>query len=179
MFKIEDSLVIAVDFQVRLMPAMHNSEEVEKKAEMFIKGCRLLDVPILVTQQYTKGLGDTLPSIKNALGEFGHIEKTAFSCLRDGGFAEKFKQSGRKNIIVMGIEAHVCVQQTVLDLLDGRYNVYVLADCISSRSEVDHKYAEKRMRQAGAVLTTAEAVLFEFLLGAEHPKRKEISGLVK
>ena len=179
MFKIEDSLVIAVDFQVRLMPAMYNCEEVEKKAEMFIKGCRLLDVPILVTQQYTKGLGDTLPSIKDAFGEFEHIEKTAFSCLRDKGFAKKLKESGRKNVIVAGIEAHVCVQQTVLDLLDGGYTVYVVADCISSRSEADHKYAEERMRQAGAVITTAEAVLFEFLLGAEHPMRKEVSGLVK
>ena len=179
MFKIEDSLVIAVDFQVRLMPAMHNCEEVEKKAEMFVKGCRLLGVPILVTQQYTKGLGDTLPSIKEALGEFEHIEKTAFSCLRDEGFAKKLKESGKKNIIVAGIESHVCVQQTVLDLLDSEYNVYVIADCISSRSEVDHKYAEERMRQVGAVLTTAEAVLFEFLLGAEHPKRKGVSELVK
>lgn len=179
MFKIEDSLVVAVDFQVRLMPAMNDCEKVEKKSEMFIRGCRLLDVPILVTQQYTKGLGDTLPSLKEALDEFEHIEKVVFSCCGDEGFVKKLEESGKKNIIVMGIESHVCVQQTVLDLLLRGHNVYVIADCISSRSETDHKYAEMRMQQAGAVITTAESVLFEFILSADHPKRKEISNLVK
>jgi len=179
LFKTCDSLVVAVDFQVRLMTAMFDFEAVEKKAGMFVSSCKILDVPIVVTQQYTKGLGETIPTLKEALGEFEPIEKVIFSCCGAKEFMDKIESSGRKNIIVMGIESHVCVQQTVLDLLDKGYNVYVLADCISSRSKMDDKYAKKRMRQAGAVITTAESVLFEFLLSADHPKRKEISNLVK
>ena len=179
MFKIEDSLVLVIDFQARLTPFIYKYEELEKKAEIFIKGCRILDVPVLVMQQYTKGLGDTSPVLKDAFGEFEHIEKITFSSYGNAEFIQKLEASGKKNIVVTGIEAHVCVQQTVLDLLANGYNVYVLADCIGSRSETDKAYAEKRMRQAGAVLTTMESVLFELLIRADHPKRKDISNLVK
>jgi nicotinamidase-related amidase len=179
MFKIEDSLVLVIDFQVRLMPFIHKHEELEKKVESFIKGCRILELPILTMQQYTKGLGDTSQVLKDALGEFEHIEKITFSCCGNEEFVGKLEASGKKNIIVTGIESHICVQQTVLDLLTDGYNVYVIADCIGSRSEVDRVYAEKRMRQAGAVITTMESVLFELLTRADHPKRKEISNLVK
>ena len=179
MFKIEDTLLLVVDFQVNLMPAIHNHNELEKKTVTFINGCRLLDMPILTMQQYSKGLGDTIPAIKAALGEFQHIEKTTFSCYGDAGFVTKLKETGKTNIIVTGIEAHICVQQTVLDLLDNGYNVYVVADCIGSRNETDRLYAEKRMQQAGAIITTLESVLFELLLRAEHPMRKEISKLVQ
>jgi len=179
MFKIEDSIALVIDFQARLMPFIYRHEEMEKKAEIFIKGCRVLDVPLLVMQQYTKGLGDTSQILKDALGEFEHIEKITFSGCGNAEFIEKLEASGKKNIIVTGIEAHVCVQQTVLDLLASGYNVYVLADCIGSRNETDRAYAEKRMRQAGAVITTMESVLFELLIRADHPKRKDISNLVK
>ena len=179
MFKIEDTLVLVIDFQVRLMPAIHNHEELERKTEAFIKGCRILDIPILTMQQYTKGLGETSPVLKEALGEFEYIEKITFSCCGNSEFTVKLHESGRKNIVVTGIEAHICVQQTVLDLLANGYNVYVIADCIGSRSETDRVYAENRMKQAGAVITTMESVLFEFLVRADHPKRKEISNLVK
>jgi nicotinamidase-related amidase len=179
MFKIEDSLALIVDFQVRLMPFINKHEEMEKKAGIFIKGCRVLDLPVLVMQQYTQGLGDTAQALKDALGEFEHIEKMSFSCCGNAEFIEKLEAAGKKNIIVAGIEAHICVQQTVLDLLARGCNVYVLADCIGSRSESDRVYAEARMRQAGAVITTVESVLFELLARADHPKRKEISSLVK
>ena len=179
MFKTEDSLILVIDFQVRLMPFIHNHEELEKKVEAFIKGCRILDMPILTMQQYTKGLGDTSPVLKNALGDFEHIEKITFSCCGNAEFNDELNKLEKKNIVVTGIEAHICVQQTVLDLLANEYNVYVLSDCIGSRNEKDRIYAEKRMYQAGAVITTMESVLFEFLGRADHPKRKEISALVK
>jgi nicotinamidase-related amidase len=179
MFKIEDSLVLVIDFQERLMPSIYKHEELEKKAGIFIKGCRILDLPILVMQQYTKGLGETAQALKDALGEFEYIEKITFSGCGNAEFVQKLESSGKKNIIVTGVEAHVCVQQTVLDLLAAGYSVYVLADCIGSRSELDKVYAEKRMAQAGAVITTAESVLFELLVRADHPKRKDISNLVK
>ena len=175
----ENTLLLVVDFQERLMPAMRNCDELGRKAGALIKGCRLLDIPILTTQQYTKGLGATVPDIEEALGEFEPIEKITFSCLGESAFVNKLSQFGEKNILVVGIEAHICVQQTVLDLLGKGYNVYVIADCVGSRSETDYIYAGMRMQQAGAVLTTMESVLFEFLISAEHPKRKEISNLIK
>jgi len=179
MLSTENTLLLLIDFQVRLMPAISNHEELAEKTETMIRGCRLLDVPILTTQQYTKGLGDTLPALKDALGEFKEIEKITFSCCGNPEFNAKLKETGRKNIIVTGVEAHICVQQTVLDLLDNGYSVYVIADCIGSRYAKDLACAETRMQQAGAILTTMESVLFEFLVSADHPKRKEISNLVK
>ena len=179
MLLVENALLLVVDFQDRLMPSICYQEELAKRVETLIRGCRLLDVPILVTQQYTRGLGDTLAALKDALGEFEHVEKNTFSCYDAPEFVNKLEESGRKSIIVTGVEAHICVQQTVMDLLGKGYSVYVVADCIGSRSEMDCIYAEHRMRQAGAVLTTFESILFEFLKSADHPKRKDISNLVK
>ena len=179
MFKIEDSLLIVVDCQEKMMPAIHGSEKLLERIALLIRGIRILEIPILTAQQYTKGLGDTSKILKDALGDFKHIEKIDFSCCGEPEFIKKLKSTGRKNIIVCGVEAHVCVQQTVLDLLAAGNNVYVIADCIGSRHENDRIYAENRMRQTGAVLTTAESALFELLRRADHPKRKEISALVK
>jgi len=179
MLSIENTLLLVVDIQARLMPFINNNEELERKCGIFIKGCRLLDVPILTVQQYTKGLGETMPSLQSALGEFEPVEKITFSCYGDTKFIEKLSEYGKKNIFVIGIESHICVQQTVLDLLENGYNAYVIADCLGSRFETDKHYAEKRMRQAGAIITTAESALFELLKRADHPKRKEIQGLIK
>ena len=179
MLSVINTLLLVVDIQERLMPYINNNDEIAKKCELFIKGCRLLDVPTLTMQQYTKGLGETVPVVKNALGDFEPVEKISFSCCGDAGFIRKLEKSGKKDILVIGIEAHICVQQTVLDLLEKGYNVYVIVDCIGSRFEKDRCYAERRMEKAGAVLTTAESVLFELLKSADHPKRKEISNLVK
>jgi len=179
MLKTENTAALIIDFQERMMPSISNHEELIRKAAVFAKGCRILDVPVLVTQQYTKGLGETMPALRDALGEFEHIEKTSFSCRGEPVFVDKLKAMNKNNVLVTGVESHICVQQTVLELLEDGWAVYVIADCIGSRSETDRAYAEQRMRQAGAVLTTTEAVLFEFMLNAGHPKRKEISNLVK
>ena len=179
MLLIENALLLVIDLQVRLMPSIFNHEEISRSAATLIRGCRLLGIPVLVTQQYTKGLGETLPTMKDSLGEFEPIEKTTFSCYGNQEFLNKLEGSGRKRIIVTGVETHICVQQTAMHLLENGYNVYVAADCAGSRSENDRFYAEQRMRQAGVVLTTCESVLFEFLKSADHPKRKEISNLVK
>ena len=179
MLKSENALLLVIDFQERLMPSIHGHAELEKKTAAFIKGCRILDVPVLTTQQYTKGLGDTSQALKDALCKFDPIEKITFSCCETIMFIDKLNSLGKKEIIVTGIEAHICVQQTALDLLDSGYTVYVVADCIGSRNVRDYTYAVERMRQAGAVITTMESVLFEFLVRADHPKRKEISNLVK
>jgi len=136
-------------------------------------------VPLIVTQQYTKGLGETIPELSDAAGGAEPVEKITFSCCKNDDFRNKLAGINKKNIIVTGVEAHICVQQTVLDLLQGGYNVYILTDCIGSRRETDRLYAERRMEKAGAVLTTSESALFEMMVSADHPKRREISNLVK
>ena len=179
MLTAENALLLVIDFQERLMPSIHRYEELEHKTAAFIKGCRVLDLPVLTTQQYTKGLGDTIPAIKEALGQFEPVEKISFSCYRTTEFKDELYKFGNKNILVTGIEAHICVQQTVLDLSENGYQVYLIADCVGSRSETDFLYAIKRMETAGAIVTTMESALFEMLVSADHPKRKEISSLVK
>ena len=179
MLNTENTMALAIDFQDRMMPVIDDNEELTRIAVTFLKGCRILDVPVLATQQYTKGLGETIEPVKEALGEFEHIEKITFSCYKNEEFRRKLEQSGRKNIIVTGVEAHICVQQTVLDLLDHGYCVYVLVDCVSSRFSTDRKFSTKRMDRAGAIITTMESILFELLGSADHPSRKEITKLVK
>jgi len=175
----ENALIIAIDFQEAIMPAMAGRENLERKAEILLKGANVLNVPIVVSQQYTKGLGNTIPSLAEAIGEFDYIDKTSFSCLGNQRFKELLLQKQARDVIVTGIEAHVCVLQTVLDLIEMEYRVFLAADCVSSRSDEDKAYALRRMEQAGAVITTVESILFELVGDATHPDRKAISALVK
>ncbi len=176
----EDAVLVVIDFQEKLMPAMKNSQELECKMVKLIKGCIVLDVPIITTQQYTKGLGETIETIKAAMGEnFLPIEKTSFSAMGEPNFVEVLETSGKRTVILTGIEAHVCVQQTALDLLEEGYQVFLVNDAISSRDNADKKYAQRRICEAGAVGTTYEAVLFEILGGAKEDGFKQISGIVK
>lgn len=175
----EDAVLVLVDFQERLMPAMKGNEELEATIVKLVKGCQILDVPILITQQYTKGLGPTVEPIREALGSFDPIEKTIFSAMGELAFLSALEQTGRKTVILAGIEAHVCVLQTALDLLDQEYQVFLVMDGVASRSNSDKKYAQRRITEAGAIGTTYESVLFELLKGAKEPGFKEISNLVK
>lgn len=175
----EDTAFVAIDFQEKLMPAMSGMEELEDKSVRLIKGMKALGIPTIVTQQYTKGLGETIPSIADALGDFEHVEKNTFGCMANEEFASKIKELGKKDIVVCGIEAHICVQQTVLQLMEEGYNVYLPADCVSSRSENDKLWSITRMGEAGAVITTYEAVLYEILRDSKAEGFKEISAIVK
>jgi len=178
MLSTENTVMLVVDIQTRLLPSIHNHEALVNKTAACITGIKLLDIPIIVLQQYTKGLGETVPVLQSALGDFEPVEKITFSAYQSVEFVDKLKQHSKKNVIITGIEAHICVQMTVLELLAAGYNVYVAADCIGSRNDTDRLYAEQRMRQAGAVITTLESVLFELLVRADHPMRKEITKLI-
>lgn len=179
MLKRENTLAVYIDFQEKLMPAMSDRDITEDRASRLAKGLRALGIPPVVTQQYTKGLGKTVESIASAIGEFEPVEKTTFSSMRNEDFVARIRNSGRKNIIVCGVEAHICVQQTVLQLLETGYNVYVPADCISSRSKEDCLFAIARMEKAGAVISTYEALLYEILEDSRAPEFKTISAIVK
>lgn len=175
----ENAAFVAIDFQEKLMPVMSNKEKLEDRTVKLMKGLNALGIPGLVTQQYTKGIGATIASVAEAVGEFEHVEKNSFSCMVNEEFVSRLEALGKKDIIVCGIEAHICVQQTVMQLLEAGYNVYLAADCISSRSEEDKLWAITRMGEAGAEITSYESILYEILRDSKADGFKAISAIVK
>lgn len=176
---VEDTAAVFIDFQEKLVPAIKDNAELVKRAAVFAKGLREIGIPIAVTQQYTKGLGETVPEMKEALGDFSPIEKTSFSALGSEGFAEWLKAQGKSTLLICGAEAHICVLQTILDLAQGGFRVFIVADCVGSRKDTDKDYGVDRAVQEGAYVTTCEAALFELVRGAGTPHFKAISNLVK
>lgn len=170
---------VVIDMQAGLLPHIAGKEELVKNLIILIKGLKLLDIPLLVTQQYTKGLGTTVDPVKEALGKYAHIEKNSFSCCDEAVFKESIDVLGKKFIIVAGIETHVCVLQTVIDLLEQNYYPVVIEDCVSSRKERDRRVALARMRQEGALISTYESILFELCRFAGTDTFRAISRLVK
>ena len=175
----EDTVLVAIDFQEKLMPAMSNGEETEERAAKLIGGMKVFDIPAIVTQQYTKGIGPTTAKIAEALGDFEHVEKTSFSAMRTQEFKNRLAATGRKNVVICGVEAHICVLQTALQLMEEGYNVYLVVDCIDSRNENDKMWGISRMGDAGAVITTYESVLYEILQDSRAEGFKAISAIVK
>ena len=176
----EDTMALVVDFQERLVPVIDRNEELLHHTEILIKGLRALKIPMLVTQQYTKGIGMTVPVLSDVFGEeFIYEDKVTFSCAEDETILEKIKQSGKKNIIVCGIEAHICVLQTVIDLIAKGYHVILVEDCVGSRKESDRQAGIKRAVAEGAIPTTYESILFELTRVAKTDVFKEISRLIK
>jgi nicotinamidase-related amidase len=176
----EDTLALIIDFQEKLVPVIDRKEELLHNTEILIKGLRALNIPMIVTQQYTRGIGMTVPLISEAIGGvFTYYEKVTFSCTEKEEVMAKITESGKKNIIISGIEAHICVLQTVIDLIDKGYRVVLVEDCIGSRKKNDRKIGIKRAISEGAVPATYEAILFELTRAAGSEVFKEISGLIK
>jgi len=174
----ENTVCIAVDYQDKLIPAIDKKEELLKNSAILLSGLKALGVPVMVSQQYTKGLGETVPEIKAALGEFEPLEKTSFSVYDDDN-KKVIDDMNRKNVILCGTEAHVCVLQTVIDLKEAGYNVFYVEDCVGSRTERARMNGVRRAMTEGAHITSYEAVLFELLRSAKAAEFKTISGIVK
>ncbi len=175
----EDSAGLVIDIQERLFPHIHKHEELELNASILIKGMQCLAIPVLVTQQYTKGLGSTVPTIQQLFLNTEHIEKQAFSCCDEPDFIVRLMEIKKRFIIITGIEAHVCVLQTVIDLLEKGFVPVVAEDCVSSRKKNDKRHAIGRMRKEGAIISTYESILFELLRYSGTDDFKAISKLVK
>jgi nicotinamidase-related amidase len=171
--------LVVVDIQERLLPAIFEKERVRENAVRLIKGAVVLQVPVFATEQYRKGLGPTVPEIAGAIQGFAPIEKLAFSACGAGEFVARLKGKNVSDVILCGIEAHVCVMQTCLDLLDSGFRVFVVADAVSSRTPENCRLGLDRMRAAGAVMTSTEMVLFELLEQAGTAEFKQILALVK
>lgn len=174
-----DSAGLIIDIQEKLFPHIHEHDKLERNATILINGLEVLGLPVLVTEQYTRGLGFTIPSVSAALSGISRIEKTAFSCCDDENFRGKLTETGKKYIIMAGIETHVCVLQTAIDLKEMGFQPVVVADCVASRKPEDKTIALDRLRQEGVLVTSYESVLFELARVSGTPEFKEISRLVK
>jgi nicotinamidase-related amidase len=173
-----NSALVVIDVQEKLMAAMPRRAELMAALQKLLGAARVLKIPILLTAQYPKGLGPVCPEILEAAPGITPLEKLAFSCCGSEPFVRAIKDLGRQRVLVCGIEAHVCVQQTAIDLMKD-YFVYVPADAIGSRRAHDHKVAVERMRDCGAVITTVESAVFELLREAGTEQFKQILPLFK
>lgn len=170
---------LVIDFQEKLYPSIHEHEKLSRNVPILLDGLKVLEIPIFVTEQYVKGLGPTVPEISRSIEGIDRIEKASFSCCDEPRFMLELANSGKDYVLVCGIESHVCVLQTVIDLKQHGYHPIVVEDCISSRKENDKKMALVRMQQEGVIITTYEAILFELLRYSGGDTFKAISKLVK
>jgi nicotinamidase-related amidase len=169
------AVLIVVDVQEAFRPAVCDFDRVAHGASVLIDGARTLGVPVVVTEQYPKGLGHTVPEVADHLDGVEPIEKTCFSAAR----ADGFDTDGRDQALVCGIESHVCVSQTAHDLLDRGLEVHVARDAVASRTDENRELGIHKMEQAGAVVTSVETALFELVRQAGTPEFKVVQGLVK
>lgn len=174
-----DTGALIIDVQEKLFPHIHDHETLEQEQVKLIQGLRQLGIPMRMTEQYKKGLGNTIPSIREAFGQEEGYEKVAFSCCDNEHAMEAIAGLNRKNIILFGIETHVCVLQTALDLLEKGYHPVVIEDCVGSRKASDKRTAIERMRREGATISSLESILFELCRVAGSDSFKFISKLVK
>lgn len=179
LLKPENTALLIIDIQERILPVISNYQRVVDNTLKLIKGFKVLGLPIYFTEQYQKGLGSTSPEIMNELGDLKPFDKMSFSCSGAVELFEEFKKKKLSQIVICGIESHVCVQQTVLDLIANEIQINLAADAVSSRKEIDYKNSLDRMRQHNAEVTTTESILFELLKVCGTPQFKEISKIVK
>lgn len=174
----DDSALLVVDVQDKLLALIDRTQEVLTNIAFLLDVAKLLGLPVLATEQYPKGLGPTSKAIAERLPQ-PIPEKTAFSCCGADGFDEQCARLGRTTLIVTGIESHVCIMQTVLDLLERGHRVVVPVDAIAARTRHDHDWAVHRLDRAGATLTTTEAIAFEWLGSSKAPEFKAVSAMVQ
>lgn len=175
----ENTVGLVIDIQERLFPAMYEKETLLKNNLILIQGLQELGLPLVFTQQYTKGIGETLSEIKSVIPDFNYIEKRDFSCCDEPVIAEKLKELGAKNIIITGIESHVCVLQTAIDLKESGLNPIVVMDCVSSRSKSNIQLAKERFRFEGVIMTSYESILFEITRSSKAAEFRAVSKLIK
>ena len=175
------AMLLVIDFQTKLLPQIHENRSVLTAAGQLLHGAKMFSLPIVATEQYRRGLGPTHAYVAELFPTYGVkvLEKMTFSCCCDDAVRNCLNEVDRPQVIVTGIEAHVCVAQTVLDLLAMEYQVFVCADAVGSRKPRDYEFAIARMRDCGATITTAEALLFELCHVSGTSEFKQLLDLVK
>jgi len=179
MLTVENTVLVVVDVQGKLSRLMHEKEKLFENLRKIIDGAQILENPIILTEQNPEGLGRTIPEIADLLPDVQPVSKFSFSCYGEKGFVEKLEALKRKQVLIVGIESHVCVYQTAMDLLGAGYEVQVVADAVSSRTAENRELGLEKMKSEGAKLTGVEMALFELLRVAEGVKFKGILKVVK
>lgn len=174
----DNSVFMIIDLQENLMKVMDQAGKVYKNTQLVLAACYRMDIPVIVTEQYPKGLGHTVAEVAGNLGEHVKWEKVSFSACSEDAL-KALKEYNRKQILVAGSETHICVFQTVRDLITAGYQVFVLQDAVCSRFKHNHKNGLELMREEGAVITNAETVVFDLLKVAGTPEFKAIAPLLK
>ena len=174
---VADTGLLVIDVQEKLVPMIFDADALVRNIAFLLDAARLLNLPIQCTEQYPRGLGATVPQLADKLPL--RPDKVAFSSCAVPSIVQTFHREARPKLVLCGIEAHVCVLHTALDLLALDFRVYIVADAVGSRSRLDYEIALRRLEQAGAILTTSEMCVFEWIGGASHPQFKAISRLVQ
>lgn len=175
----EQCQCLVIDVQERLTPHINGHEQIVARIARLVQGMQTLSVPITLNEQYKKGLGETVEPLKGLLADVPTFEKVTFSTADDTPTITHIRQQNRPNILLAGIETHVCLMQTALDLLAADYQPIIVCDAVGSRFQNDHETALKRLSQAGVILTTSESILFELCRSSKASAFKAISALVK
>lgn len=175
----KDTALVVVDIQEKLLPAMHGQDRILKYTQILISAAQTLQLPVIFTEQYPKGLGHALPALRELAPQAPVIEKRHFSCARAEGFEAVLKETGASQVLLCGIETHVCVLQTAFDLSMGGRQVHIAADAVGSRDPENRDNALMRMRRGGIIISNAESALFELLDCAEGEEFKAVSRLVR
>lgn len=179
MIALNDTQLVIIDIQGKLSQIVHESERVLYNSRIMIEGCRLLGIPIVWLEQLPEKLGATHPSIAEVLTGLSPIAKSCFSAYANASCVEQLESNNRKQVVLIGIETHICVYQTAVDLLRNGYEVFVVADAVSSRTVDNKAIGIEMIRHEGAKILSTEAVLFALMRTAEHPKFRDIAKLVK
>lgn len=172
-----DTGLLVVDVQEKLLPFIPDAKTVVRNVAFLVDAAKLLDMTVQATEQYPRGLGPTVPELASRLPH--RPDKTTFSCCGVASVVEAFHRGVCPKIVVAGLETHVCILNTALDLLALDFRVYVPVDAVGARYAVDHATALRRLEQAGAIMTTSEGCVFEWIGGAQHPRFKDVSRLVQ
>jgi nicotinamidase-related amidase len=172
-----DTGLLVIDVQEKLVPKLFDPAPLVHNIAFLLDAARLLSMPVECTEQYPRGLGATVPELAAKLPQ--RPDKVAFSCCAVPSVVQTFHREARPKIVLCGIETHVCVLHTALDLLALDFRVFIAVDAVGSRSRIDHEVALSRLERAGAILTTSEMCVFEWIGGAGHPQFKAISRLIQ
>ena len=177
--KQEDTALLIIDIQENLWNVMYNKDEIEKNARILVELATKVEIPIIPTAQYKKGIGPAIKSLNERLIDVEEIEKLSFNCFDVEVFRDRLFSVDRKTLLIAGIESHICVLQTALAAIEHGFRVHIVADATGSRTEKNHKIGIERMRDAGCVITSAETAAFEIIKEAGTPLFKEMLKIIK
>ena len=178
-FNLENSLLLIVDLQEKLVNASYNKDLIIKKSSILTSACKILNLPVFASEQYPKGLGNTIECLIKNIPSQNIFEKTDFNALKNENLKQAVLNEGCKQIILCGIETHICLYQTAMNLKEMGYDVTIISDCSGSRAELEHLSALQELRSNNISIKTTEMILFELLKTAKHEKFKEVQALIK